>query len=228
MFSSPRGAYVDKPQMKGMAHYSISAKAEEDGVSGTFQFRIADLHFISTRLDQLLVEDNRAWLYGEGNIRGQGRYGFLIAAVDKQGFNEKDLLRVRIWDLNMDNRLVYDNQPGDPDDAVARQEIDRGSIIILEEEGSGTDMDLILDQLRKVKAFPNPVRDRVTLDLGDISAEQIHTLLTDAYGHIEIRDRHRKMDGNLIEFDLTHLRQGTYYIRIETREGHRTIKILKR
>jgi PKD repeat protein len=45
MFSSPRGAYTDKPQMKGMAHYSISAKAENGEVSATFQFHIADLQF---------------------------------------------------------------------------------------------------------------------------------------------------------------------------------------
>jgi hypothetical protein len=107
--------------MKGMAHYSISAKAEGGGISGTFQFHIADLQFKSSKLGQLLVEDNRAWLQGEGKIRGKGNFGFLIAAVDNQGSAEKDLLRVKIWDLNKDNRVVYDNQPGDPNEASSER-----------------------------------------------------------------------------------------------------------
>ncbi|WP_143962497.1 choice-of-anchor tandem repeat GloVer-containing protein [Litoribacter populi] len=242
MFASPRGAYVAKPQMRGMAHYSIHAKADNGKVSGTFQFKIADLQFRSSKYDQLIIEDNRAWLYGEGKIRGKGKYGFLLAMVDEEDSpNEKsykkwktrgkDKLRVKIWNISKDNRIVYDNQLGDSDDAVAVRNIERGTIIILEEvtsPGIELDKDFIIEQLKKIKAYPNPASDKIYIDLGDITPEMINTMLTDAYGTFEIRNLYRKMDGNLLEFDLSSLKHGTYYIRIQTKNGSQSIKILKK
>ncbi|MBS9524136.1 T9SS type A sorting domain-containing protein [Litoribacter alkaliphilus] len=242
MFLSPRGAYVSRPQVKGMAHYTFSAKATEGKVKGNFQFKIADLHLRSTRFSSLVIEDNKAWLQGEGRIKGRGKYGFLLAMVDEEDkSNEKsyrkwksrgkDKLRVKIWNLQKDGRVVYDNQLGDAEGAVATATIERGTIIILEEEtlpDSIAAKDFLLEQLKKIKAYPNPASDRITIDLGDIDPELIQSMLTDAYGNLEIRNVHRKAGGNKIEVDVSSLRFGTYYIRIYTDKGSHSIKIMKK
>jgi hypothetical protein len=51
------------------------------------------------------------------------------------------------------------------------------------------------------------VQDRVTVDLGSLSPEIIHTVVTDAYGRLELND---KVTGNQLEFDLSALKVGFY------------------
>ena len=47
-----------------------------------------------------------------------GNYGFLLTVVDGQhsGGGGIDLLRLKVWDKNAGNAVVYDNRLGSPDD----------------------------------------------------------------------------------------------------------------
>ena len=74
----------------------------------------------------------RAQFKGEGSINGQGRYGFLLTAIDGQisGGGGVDKFRIKIWDKNDGDRVVYDNQPGGSDDADPVTALGGGSIVV--------------------------------------------------------------------------------------------------
>jgi Flp pilus assembly protein CpaB len=68
---------------------------------------------------------------GEGAINGRGRYGFLLSVVDGQrgGRLRSDMIRIKIWDRDAANRVVYDSQMGAADDAAPTIVIGGGSIV---------------------------------------------------------------------------------------------------
>jgi hypothetical protein len=66
-----------------------------------------------------------------GNVNGEPGHGFLLTATDGQaaGGGGIDRFRLKVWDTATD-QIVYDNQPGDADDASATTALSGGSIAI--------------------------------------------------------------------------------------------------
>lgn len=56
----------------------------------------------------------------------------MLSAIDEKltPSTDVDLFRIRIWDKENGDVIVYDNQIGDPDDADATTAIGGGSIVI--------------------------------------------------------------------------------------------------
>jgi hypothetical protein len=62
-------------------------------------------------------------------LNGTDGYSFLVTAQEGPGRgNVDDYFRIQIWDMN--NTLVYDNQPGDPMLGPATTTLGGGSIAI--------------------------------------------------------------------------------------------------
>ena len=60
-----------------------------------------------------------------------GSYGFIVAAIDGNGSGTgQDLFRIKIWDMNQGNAVVYDSQYGAPDDADPTTPLGGGSITV--------------------------------------------------------------------------------------------------
>jgi hypothetical protein len=76
-----------------------------------FQFPAANLNFHATSYDWLVITTNQAQYQGSGTINGSGNYGFLVTAVDNGGTGP-DKFRLKLWDKNHNNAIVYDTQPG--------------------------------------------------------------------------------------------------------------------
>jgi hypothetical protein len=127
---SPAGAYVADPSASGRAHFGFVARYKKGAnvPSGNteFQFHAGDLNFHSTSYDWLVVAgSDRAKFKGVGTINGAGNYGFMLTAVDNgQG---GDTFRIKIWDKDDGDAVVYDNQIGDGDDAYTGTAV-QGSI----------------------------------------------------------------------------------------------------
>ncbi|HEX9921826.1 MAG TPA: PqqD family protein [Anaerolineae bacterium] len=119
---SPRGAYAPMPSRRGKAHFRFIAKIKGDATphgQTVFQFRVANLNFRSRGYNSLVIAGAKAVLKGSGKINNHGNYGFLINAIDAKltpGAN-KDRFRIKIWDKNQGNVVVYDNELGRPDNA---------------------------------------------------------------------------------------------------------------
>jgi len=138
---SPAGAYTPDPSLAGKATFGFVAKykkgaSKPDG-STQFQFSTADLNFHSTDYDWLVIATARAQYKGSGTINGSGDYGFRLTAIDAglTPSTDVDLLRIKIWDKEDGDAVIYDNQvgPGCSDSADGADpctEIGGGSIVI--------------------------------------------------------------------------------------------------
>ncbi len=49
---------------------------------------------------------------GTGTINGRGNFGFMLSAIDADltPSTDDDLFRIKIWDKDNDDEVVYDNQ----------------------------------------------------------------------------------------------------------------------
>jgi hypothetical protein len=101
-----------------------------------FQFQVADLNFHSDSYEWLVVAGHNAMYKGTGTINGTGNYGFLISAIDEDltPSTDVDLFRIKIWDRESEDAIVYDNQMGDDEDADPATAIGGGNIKIHKEK----------------------------------------------------------------------------------------------
>jgi hypothetical protein len=137
--ASPAGAYVADPLLTGTATFGFVSKYKKganvpDGQT-QFKFAVADFDFNSTTYQWLVVAGARAQYKGTGTVNGTGNYGFLLTAVDGQvaGGGGVDKFRIKIWDINNANAVVYDNGLGaseDIDSASPQSILPGGSIVI--------------------------------------------------------------------------------------------------
>jgi hypothetical protein len=132
---SPAGAVPANPGLTGKGHFGFNARYKHGETVPTgnahFFFHPADLKFQSTGYDWLTIAGDRLRLQGTGTINGAGSYGFHIAATDSDlPGGGVDRFRIRIWDKSNGNAVVYDNQPGAPDDAAPVTPVNGGNIRI--------------------------------------------------------------------------------------------------
>jgi hypothetical protein len=132
---SPAGAYAGDSTLMGKANFGFVAKYKNGANIPTgnteFQFKAGDLNLKSSSYDWLVVAGAKAKYKGSGSINGSGDYAFMLTATDGQadGGGSVDKFRIKIWD-NSDGGVIYDNQPGAPDDADATTTLGGGSIVI--------------------------------------------------------------------------------------------------
>lgn len=137
---SPRGAYTANPSLTGRAKFGFACKY----LKGTalpigeteFQLKAADLNFHSETYEWLIVAGDWAQYRGNGTINGKGNYGFMLTVLDGDIGKERgdDKFRVKIWDKNNKNKVVYDTQPGADDNAKPTVVVQGGSIVIHDEQ----------------------------------------------------------------------------------------------
>jgi len=133
---SPEGAYTLDPTLSGKASFGFVSKYKKGADTPTgeteFQFRIAGLNFHSETYDWLVVAGARAQFKGTGMINGEGNFGFMLTAIDANltPSTDVDMFRIKIWDKNDDDAIVYDNHMDDADDADLTTAVGGGSIVI--------------------------------------------------------------------------------------------------
>ena len=76
----------------------------------------------------------KATYKGSVTINGQGNYGFKLTSIDEEltPSTDVDLFRIKIWDKDNNDEIIYDNQLGDDDDADPTTQIAGGNIKIHE------------------------------------------------------------------------------------------------
>ena len=69
---------------------------------------------------------------GTGTINGEGNYGFLLSAIDEEltPSTDVDLFRIKIWDKDNNNEVIYDNEIDVEEDEDPTTEIGGGNIKI--------------------------------------------------------------------------------------------------
>lgn len=128
---SPEGAYKPVENITGKANFGFVSKYKkgQSKPSGNteFQFHMANLNFHSEDYQWLIVAGPKAIFKGNGTINGSGNYGFMIFAIDEEltESTEVDMFRIKIWDKDNDDEILYDNNVDDEG-----TEIDGGQIVI--------------------------------------------------------------------------------------------------
>jgi hypothetical protein len=133
--ASPAGAYSANATLTGNADFEFASAFGKNSSlpSGKVNLRLSAVKFdfLSTTQDALVVQGTTARISGTGTVNGAGRYGFLIVATDGGAAPNTDSFRIKIWDVNNGNTVVYDNQKGQPDSANAGTSVTGDSITIL-------------------------------------------------------------------------------------------------
>ena len=133
---SPAGAYAANPSLTGKANFGFVSKYQNGAQTPTgqteFHFKVADFEFHSSSYDWLVVAGARAKYKGVGTINDGGNYGFMLTGIDGQlpGGNGEDKFRIKIWDKNNNDAVVYDNQMSMDDEADPVALLGGGNIVI--------------------------------------------------------------------------------------------------
>jgi parallel beta-helix repeat protein len=133
---SPVGAYTPDPALTGHANFGFFSKYKPGQLAPmgntAFRFHAAHMRFSSDSYDWLVVAGPRAMFKGVGTINGEGNYGFMVSAIDGQinGGGGVDKFRIKIWDRDDGDAIVYDNNMGDPEDGEPTTAIGGGQIKI--------------------------------------------------------------------------------------------------
>ncbi len=132
----PAGALPASRSLTGKANFSFNAKYEKGMTVPTgdtqFQLQAANFKFKSTSYEWLVVSGSRAQYLGSGTVNGSGKYGFVVTVVDgkQSGGDGADRARLKVYDQNRGNAVVFDSQPGAPDNADPTTALGGGSIVI--------------------------------------------------------------------------------------------------
>jgi hypothetical protein len=134
--NSPAGALISNSALTGKANFGFVSKyhngASLPSGETQFQFREGDFKFHSSSYEFLVIEGAKAQYRGSGTVNGTGNFGFLVTVIDSQasGGGGADRFRIKIWDKNSGNAVVYDSQVGAPDDADPTTVLGGGKIVI--------------------------------------------------------------------------------------------------
>ena len=133
---SPAGAYKANLSLTGKANFGFVSKYKKGQTipegNTEFQFNAANLNFRSLNYEWLVIAGSKAMFKGSGTISGTGNYGFLLSAIDGNlsGTIIPDKFRIKIWDKNNNDLVVYDNNLIEELDSDPETDISGGSIVI--------------------------------------------------------------------------------------------------
>ena len=232
-FNSPAGAYRPQPSLEGRVNFGFVSKYKKgttvpDG-NTQFLYRMGNLSFHSTAYEWLVISGAKGQYKGSGTINGTGNYGFILTATD--GGKRPDRLRMKIWN-KANNAVVYDNQFGAGDTADPTTVINGGSIMIKAPSKSGregfdtAEAGAVLSS--GPSAYPNPFRDRVTVDLSGLKPGKVRLDLTDGQGNsVHRQDVELKRDQSAVELELGDLKPGMYLLQARGNGDRKLIKLMK-
>ena len=199
---SPPGAYTPEdltdPDLTGKANFGFVSKYKKGADLPTgnteFNFHVAELEFHSTEYEWLVVAGAQAKFKGTGTINDDGNYGFMLFATDadlknqdeSMEENSEDKFRIKIWDIDDGDKVIYDNQPGEADDAEPTTTLGGGSIVIHgEKQGKPNAAPAMLPNgTRLLAAYPNPFNPDIWIPYQLGSDSQVTVRIYSLAGHL--------------------------------------------
>ncbi|AKD04810.1 T9SS type A sorting domain-containing protein [Pontibacter korlensis] len=175
-------------------------------------------------------------------MNGSGNYGFMLTATDGDlaATKTSDEFRIKIWDKNNGDAVVYDKELGISDDADPITSLGGGSIVIhtpnvktASSKSSVATSTIVPDALETPKYlnYPNPYNDKTNISFSMEKEQSFSLEVFDVNGASV-----RKFDvgvaeaGKLYEYEFAagSLPEGVYFARLVTSSGVKTIKMVLR
>ncbi len=76
-----------------------------------------------------------------------------------------------------------------------------------------------------VKMYPNPARNKVTVEAGDFNTAEFQILIYDIAGKLKYSSQ--KADTDKLDLDISHLLNGIYIVELRTNDNRKMLKLLK-
>jgi len=134
--NSPAGAYAANTSLTGKATFGFVSKYVHGSTVPTgnteFDFHTASFDFKSASYNWLVISGAKARYHGTGQVNGTGSFGFELTAWDGDvsGGGGVDKFRLKVWDQNQGNAVVYDNQMNASDGSDPTTALGGGDIVI--------------------------------------------------------------------------------------------------
>ncbi|MCX6133089.1 MAG: YDG domain-containing protein [Ignavibacteriales bacterium] len=248
--TSPAGAFVKTPTVTGRGYFAFAAAYVGNNAvtpTGLVDFQLKTkglfypsvLNFLSTQFDVLVVSGSQATLQGSGKVDGAGSYGFLLSIVDGQLF-AGNKLRLKIWNKNSGNAVVYDNQMGAADNAAPTGAV-TGLLSVSKSGGTSAAADISVQQLIDEDAanempteyalmqnYPNPFNPSTTIRFDLPEAAKVRLVVYDMLGRevAVLADGERPAGQHALRFDASKLSSGMYIYRLQTGNFTQTRKLM--
>jgi hypothetical protein len=248
--TSPAGALVKTPTATGRGFFAFAAAYIGNNPvtpTGLVEFQLktkglfypAIMKFSSSQFGALVVSGSQATLKGNGSVDGSAGYGFLLSVIEGQGFTGNKL-RIKIWDKNHGNAVVYDNQMGAGDNASPTGAV-TGLISVSKSGGSTSVADVSVQQLIEedaatemptqyelYNAYPNPFNPSTTIRFDLPEATKVRLAVYDMLGRevAVLADGERPAGQYSIRFDAGKLSSGMYIYRLQTGDYTQTKKLM--
>ncbi|MES2797040.1 MAG: T9SS type A sorting domain-containing protein, partial [Bacteroidota bacterium] len=239
-FYSLPGNYLNNAAAEGKANFGFVAKYQKgsnvpDG-NTEFQFKAGDLNFKSSSYNpgSLVIAGARAIYKGTGTINGGGNYGFMVSAIDGQvsGGGGYDKFRIKIWDKNNSDAIVYDNQMNAAENADASTVLGGGSIVIQNPKksskmnGSQNVIAIIAEPATfNVKVFSNPSTTDFGIYVTGEQFEKVSIRVIDIYGKV-IELRNNINTGQEVRIGHNYF-SGIYIVEVVQGKNRKIIKLIK-
>jgi hypothetical protein len=242
--NSPQGIY---PLMASSGQLNFAFGVRYSGRNATtpqghllLQFSNRDV-FWGRSVEWLVITGNRAIWKGIGTVQGKGRYGYVVSVQDagRRALNDpNDQLRIRIWDMDRGNAIVYDNfelggeiynLAGTAGPTIARGNIVINGRSILDELLALNTSAIASIEAKEVQAYPNPAHALTTIRFttAEDSAYELH--LYDMRGGLvqKVQQGHAKAGATTeVQLDVSALAKGMYLARISSADKTQTVKIV--
>ena len=248
--ASPAGAFVSTPSATGRDYFVFAAAyigqnpvtptgalALELKTKGLFYPSI--LSFASSHFDALVVSGSKATLKGTGTISGSGSYGFLMSVIQGQGLTGNKF-RIKIWNKNNGNAVVYDSQMGAGDDATPTGAV-TGLIGVSQSGGSTAAPEVSVQQLIEQdaateiptqfelhNAYPNPFNPSTTIRFDLPENTKVRLAVYDMLGRevAVLAEGERPAGQYTLHFDASKLSTGIYIYRLQAGNFTQTKKLM--
>ncbi|HLF45459.1 MAG TPA: LamG-like jellyroll fold domain-containing protein [Chitinophagaceae bacterium] len=234
--NSLAGAYRPDLTLSGKANFGFESKYQKGTSvpSGNtqFKFQTGGMNFKSTNYDWLVIAGSRAQFKGTGTINGSGNFGFILTAVDGDLGNNvyPDLFRIKIWDKNNADVIVYDNQYGASDGDALNTQIAGGSIVIHKPSmntvsQSENIMERTYSSEVTVKVLTNPSSTQFTLKVQTDNNESMKLRVVDILGRV-VETKQNLQPDQMIHFGEMY-RAGVYFVEIIQGKNRKLVKLVK-
>ena len=239
---SPPGAYLIDETITGKAHFGFVSRYQSGATIPTgrtdFRFKAADLLFEGVAFEWLVVAGANTKFKGTGTINGTGNYGFMLTATDGSinGGGGSDKFRIKIWDIDASETVVYDNKLGSDDVGYDAQEIGAGAIKIHKTNGNNNRMQFttpLISSKVKLSAYPNPFQQDLEINFTLDNGSFVNLVVYDIYGrHIKTLVNEVRSAGLYSKLwhgndDVgTLVSSGVYLIKLETEAGERITPVV--
>ncbi|WP_158267659.1 T9SS type A sorting domain-containing protein [Adhaeribacter arboris] len=237
-FTSPKQAYKADTKLTGAAVFGLFARFKkgtstpEGSTLFAFKAGKVKLAFCSTVYETLTISGTKARYTGKGKINGQGNYGFLVSLID----GRPDKFRIKIWNKDKKNQVVYDNNLSNTADAADPVTTIVGFIMIQTSKAAVARMSLpgveVTPEEKTAPTFrnyPNPFSEKTTLEFTFDEDEEYTLAIYDLAGKLVSQLPNGKAEAgklNQVEWPAAQHPTGVYLARLSTGKAVQHLKLV--